>query len=646
MFKKLKLSAKIAVLAAVLLTITAVLGVVSSINMYSAGRTSDFIAKEIVPSIDISVPLLATIDDLALNFRSYSYTSERLYAESMRENIADLEKELVNARELLGKSKNLPVLENSVKLLEPLLRALKTSTDTMFLLGTRQIATRDVFIPLGVEIISDISAFKAAMLADLRQSSQADRDLLFNILYFNSSGIMAVNAHIVDNDTTGAAALLRRVQDLSLCRELHSSPTLSREFRDGTEKLINKRIAYIAALDEYLRLQVLRNDLVAKVYGNLDEFINTVDRLIEATTKRAENETNKAASVLHLSITITFVLLLFAIILGIFLSVVIVHSIVKPVSSAIEELSAGSKQVAIAANEISGASQGMASGASEQAASLEEISSSLNEITSMTKQTADHARNAETIVQDSVQKAKDSQNAMHRLQDAVAEIQKSSDDTAKILKDIDDIAFQTNLLALNAAVEAARAGEAGKGFAVVAEEVRNLAQRSAESAKKTADLIESSQSSSTHGVELAAETATTIEKIADASNKIASIMSEITSAADEQSRGVSQVNQAIGNMDQVTQANASASEELAASAEELSGQAMSMNKSVGDMIKIVQGEEEYQKAQAEYGAKISSNKITSRHASKKPAKIAYTSPTSAPKTETIIPFDDDNYGSY
>jgi methyl-accepting chemotaxis protein len=232
----------------------------------------------------------------------------------------------------------------------------------------------------------------------------------------------------------------------------------------------------------------------------------------------------------------------------------------------------------------------MAGSAGQQAASLEEISSSLNEITSMTKQTADNAKNADSLVQDSVDKAKASQEAMNRLRDAVVQIQNSSNETAKILKDIDEIAFQTNLLALNAAVEAARAGEAGKGFAVVAEEVRNLAQRSAESAKRTEELIQDSQNSSSRGVSLAKDTAEAIEKITEASNKIALIVGEITSAAEEQARGVSQVNAAIGNIDQITQANATSSQDLAISSQDLSSQTSTMDNLVDELLRIIEGE--------------------------------------------------------
>ena len=625
--KKLKLSTKIFVLTAVLLAVAAILGVVSSINMFSAGKTSAFIAKEIVPSIGISVPMLATIDDFALNFSVYSYTGSTEYSDNIRKNIAELEIEFENARALLRTASNLPTFENSVRTLEPRLRSLKVNADSMFVLGAKMSEQQNKFMDLTGEILENLVAFNGIMDADTQgQSSSQDKSLLLNILRVNIGRAIAANAYIKTVDTIGGAELFGNVSDLTLCHKLHNSPTLSGAFRDGVGGVIAKRIEQISTLNEFMKLQVQRNAVASVVQQELNEFVSGVDVLIQATKTTATNETNAAQTSLNRSVVVTNSLLILAIIFGIIFATVITRSIVNPITSAIDELSGSGNQVDMAAQEIANTASGMASGASEQAASLEEISSSLNEITSMTKQTSDNVRTAEALVDDSVQKAKDSQNAARRLREAVAEIQKSSNDTAKILKDIDDIAFQTNLLALNAAVEAARAGEAGKGFAVVAEEVRNLAQRSAESAKKTATLIESSQSSSTNGVSLAEETAAAIEKIAESSNKIAVIIHEITSAANEQSKGISQVNQAIGNMDSVTQANASGSEELAASSEELSSQTVSMNRSVGELIKIVKGEDAYTNIVSGIGIK------TNRLDIKKP--------------KMLIPFDDDKCGNY
>ncbi|MCK9226120.1 MAG: methyl-accepting chemotaxis protein, partial [Candidatus Muirbacterium halophilum] len=183
---------------------------------------------------------------------------------------------------------------------------------------------------------------------------------------------------------------------------------------------------------------------------------------------------------------------LFCTIISIIALIFIVRGITLPINEIINQLNSGSMEVAQASNQVSQSSQEMANTANSQASSIEETSASLEELSSMTKQNAENARQA-NIMSDEAQKlAENGKSTIAKMMTAITKIKESSDETEKIIKTIDEIAFQTNLLALNAAVEAARAGEAGKGFAVVAEEVRNLAQRSAQAAKNTASLIEES----------------------------------------------------------------------------------------------------------------------------------------------------------
>jgi methyl-accepting chemotaxis protein len=253
------------------------------------------------------------------------------------------------------------------------------------------------------------------------------------------------------------------------------------------------------------------------------------------------------------------------------------NEFVEKIERLVSEVKAGAVQIDAGGTQIASASQSLAEGASEQASSLQQISASLEQISGQTQQSAENARQANSLAEEAKKAADRGQQEMAQMSRAVNEIKSSSGEISKIIKVIDEIAFQTNLLALNAAVEAARAGEAGKGFAVVAEEVRNLAQRSAEAAKNTSTMIEDSVRRSETGVQIAGRVGQALEEITAATNKVNTLLSEIASAASEQATGVGQINQGVSQLDQVTQQNAGNSQEMAASAQELSSQVASLN---------------------------------------------------------------------
>ncbi len=241
-----------------------------------------------------------------------------------------------------------------------------------------------------------------------------------------------------------------------------------------------------------------------------------------------------------------------------------------------QKVAASAEQVAAAAGQISAGSQSLAQDASEQASTLEEVSSGLQEISAMTSLNASNSKEARSLSDGALTSARYGLDNMKKLTDAVEQIKKSSDATSKIVKTIEEIAFQTNLLALNAAVEAARAGDAGKGFAVVAEEVRNLAMRSAEAAKSTAQLIEKSVASTDRGVSLNGEVLANLDEISAKVEKVSVVVSEIAAASDQQNSGVAQINVALEQVNAVTQQSAANSEESASASEELSGQSQEM----------------------------------------------------------------------
>jgi hemerythrin-like metal-binding protein len=265
------------------------------------------------------------------------------------------------------------------------------------------------------------------------------------------------------------------------------------------------------------------------------------------------------------------------------------RTIVRPLHLAIQHLQEAGEQTVLASKEISSTSQLLAEGASEQAASLEETSASLEEMSSMTKRNAENSQKANDLAQQARSAADKGVVDMQAMSAAMEAIKVSSDDIAKIIKTIDEIAFQTNILALNAAVEAARAGEAGMGFAVVADEVRNLAQRSAQAAKETAAKIEGAIAKTRQGVEINLKVTATLNEIVTKARQVDELAAEVAGASREQTQGIAQINIAVGEMDKVTQANAASAEESAAAAAELNAQAAEMQGFVDDLRFLVEG---------------------------------------------------------
>ncbi len=334
--------------------------------------------------------------------------------------------------------------------------------------------------------------------------------------------------------------------------------------------------------EPHTELRVLLSPAQNKLIAAIDDNVVYNEKVGRAAGDLGKSVSASAMQVLEISVAVV-------VLLAIGISFFIVRSTSRVLGEIIGSLDASALQTASAARQVSMASQMLSSGASDQASAVEETSASLEEISSMVRATADNAERAKDLAAQARGVAEDGGKIMVDMRAAMTAIDASGAEVAKIVKNIDEIAFQTNILALNAAVEAARAGEAGAGFAVVADEVRSLAQRSAAAARETADKIDEAIANSRRGAECTAQVGRALEQITDKVTATDSLVGEIAGAASEQAQGIEQVGVAVGQMEQIAQSNSISSEESAAAAEQLDAQAEMMKGLVGRLRALISG---------------------------------------------------------
>ena len=371
---------------------------------------------------------------------------------------------------------------------------------------------------------------------------------------------------------------------------------VTEEDREALTKVSAVRAPYLEGTNKLLSM--VGTSSQDEIYAYLDrEFVPRYKAFrdsLQGLLDYNKNNSVKTGESVQASMKTAAQIILLGVIIALVLAIIIAWKIIsgtdKVLNEAIASIDEGSSQVASAATQVSSASNLLAEGASEQAASIEETSSSLEEMSSMTAHNASSAQEAKALADEMHQAADSSAEQMKKMQAAMDAIKESSAGISQIIKTIYEIAFQTNILALNASVEAARAGEAGAGFAVVAGEVRNLAQRSAESAKETSVKIEGAIRNSDQGVAISAKVAESLDTIVAKARAMNSLVTEIATASSEQDRGISQLTSAVQQMDKVTQSNASNAEETASSSEELNAHADLLKETVVELVKLVRSE--------------------------------------------------------
>jgi methyl-accepting chemotaxis protein len=591
------LGKKIAVGFGLLIAISMALGGMGSWQMNRAKNGSHLLAYEYVPEMQISAEIRGAANRLMYQMRGYGLSEVHSYYENAEEELAALDKGLANGDALAKNAVHLTKLEGQLATLRGVRGEYgdlmeKTRAATAVLADARKGLDENAASYMR-EANDYLSGQNRKMAEEITDGTGDLEQRLQKITLIND---------VIDlgNDTRIKAFKSQALRDPSIIHEAQKNfPKISSSLAslrkmttsDADMESLGKIQAaadgYGASMEEFLVGWNTLGALGKQRNDDGQEMIAACKVLQEAATEATVSISGTAASNLATASTVTLVGLVAALIVGVLLAIFMIRSITGPINRVISGMQAGAEQVASASGQVSSASQQLAEGASEQASSLEETPASLEMMASGAKESSSKSERANGRSQEVKSGAERGQAAMKGLNEAMEKIKNSSDETAKIIKTIDEIAFQTNLLALNAAVEAARAGDAGKGFAVVAEEVRNLAQRSAEAAKGTADLIDASKQNSDLGVQATNEVSTILEEVVTGIIEVSDLINDVSSTADEQARSVDEVNTAVGQMDLVTQSNAASAEESASAAEEMSAQAGEMNTLVQELVKIV-----------------------------------------------------------
>ena len=667
----MKLGNKIALGFATVLTTGILLGGVAVFTMNSAVERSTAVSSRYVPKADLAVGIERDAAQTMLSARSYGLTSQEKYLTETRSHLAELGKS-IDAATALAKDQDLPLFVTAVD------KARSQAAEFTALFDRTE------------EIIASLAKVYAAMNASAADAGKncadlfdAQSELMRQEL---APGAAGADASAKGWDRPAADGLtkapdrLERFEKVALVSQIISRLGSIRsavwkgqaqrnmtlvtdaigEFDEITKRLARLReitrlpahvheleaIAkgvegYRQSVGEMLALNRELGEIAVKRAEAGEALLETAHLAAEEGVKQSLTESRDSTASLQRSSQTVLAGLVVMIIAGVLLAYFITRGITHALMRMVNDLSSCSDETASAADQVAGGALSLADGTAKTAAALEETSASLEEMGSMVKQTAASSGSAATLAAEGRQAGERGSQAMVELAKAIQDIKANADQTAKIVKTIDEIAFQTNLLALNAAVEAARAGDAGKGFAVVAEEVRNLAQRAGEAARSTATLIESSVKAADVGVVLAKNVNEIVDQSTSASRKINDLVAEIAASAKEVSQGIEQVGTAVRQMDQVTQGNAAGAEENSAVGEELSAQSQTLNGLVVALDVMVRGAAANRPAAGAVHA-VRKSPVAAKQPQRAPMPANRGGLKNA--ASKVIPFDDDGAG--
>ena len=666
MFKNLKLATKIGIGFALLVIIAVALGTLAVVNMNRVMGITQQLDHEYIPEVDIATRMERNCILTMYEIRGYAFAEEIRFLTEGRGYLTKVNEYLEEAKKLADKYERLGILRAAVGQSQAKADEYGKLIDQTEVQNKNLAQTQEKLNAAAATLITECEAFLKSQseamrkevesgteAAKLKERQQKIDDITQVRLDGNTVRIIAWKS-IAERDPSILDETTKHFESMAnLIPKIRQTTRTDANIKqlELVQKAAND---YKTTLATVLNIWQAREDLNVKRNAVAEEFLVEVQKISRGGMDAVDKEAGRAYDLMMSATVVMLIGLVIAAIIGITLAVLITLSITRPINNIIAGLTSGSEQVTSASTQVASSSQQMAEGSSEQASSLEETSAALEEMASMTRQNADNAAQANTLMSDAQTSVGSGVEAMTRMTKAIEEIKTSSAETAKIIKTIDEIAFQTNLLALNAAVEAARAGEAGKGFAVVAEEVRNLARRSAEAARNTSDLIETSQRNSDAGVAVSGEVSKALVEIQESAGKVGTLVAEIAAASKEQAQGVDQVNTAVSEMDKVVQQNAANAEESASAAEELSSQAQELNAMVELLTALVRGASDsgtgrqaVRPMQQQHATHRMPARTLAAAAPKVPAKHAAIKPAAKPvKPEEVIPLDDHEFKDF
>ncbi|MFH0997804.1 MAG: methyl-accepting chemotaxis protein [Pseudomonadota bacterium] len=645
-----------------MILITLYLGGIAVVTMKGVVAESRLLGDEYAPEVKLSSDLERRTYRTMYAIRGYNFTYDRKYLEDGRAAMVQVMEVIAAAEKLSGRAPHLVHLKGAMDEVKSAMNEferLTTETEktvaTIEKLATEMNDVARIYMNNSADYLKAMNTSMLKVLADEDSLFQirAERLKMINLIndiveLCNAARIASLSARANRNMQIMADGIKTIFPDIEKKVQELESITLIASNQKQLKDILAQGKAYKAAMENYLaaaaELDKLNADQVTAGTKSLELAGNLTKTAIDQTGKIADQTSgslNKASTTVLTGLGV-------ALVIGMLMAVFITRSITLPIRRIIDGLNEGADQVASAAGQVSAASQSLAEGSSEQAAGIEETSSSLEEMSSMTKRNAQNAGQANSLMTETKNMVSQANTSMSRLTTSMTDISKAGEETFKIIKTIDEIAFQTNLLALNAAVEAARAGEAGAGFAVVADEVRNLAMRAADAAKNTSILLEGTVKKVKDGSELVIRTNDAFQQVAAGSAKVAELVGEIAAASSEQAIGIEQVNSAVTEMDKVTQQNAATAEESASASEELNAQAEQMKSMVGELVAMVGGAGSSSGDGGHPSGRSIRNTPNSMGAliSKKKMQALSMNPKGEVRPDQLIPMDDDELDNF